>query len=737
MKLTQVRSYSGIAVLEAYISRAGMQGSIRSCLINEKHELHVGRSRRRNSAGENNDKVADKSTGQTVQCISRSSRPVHSTPSAIIYLEFALAETDAVGWAETASRAPWHVQSVARQILTAVLVLHSHDVVHAHLTPRTVVLLGEARAQLATRHVLVAHPGGADIAEEEFIAPEILRGESAPTPAGDMFSFAATLQWLHVVCADTDKLKRSRLSRASSLPDDELRRLIETLMADNPAKRLSAADALLHPYFQNSYMDRYIAGGDIVGQNEKLEALRDLLRQVRLEMRSLPGRRKIVVRRDRIVEDVLAHFCEQNVRTLHKRVTAVSHATNVSSNNPDATPPSFQSRHVEPIQHHITRYPLHVTFDGEAGVDEGGLTVEMFRIFFDGALEHAAGLFESSGGDVVLPRPAPKEPPSQRAAFLSKMEAFGRALVTACYEGCGAPPRLGPSMFKFLARGARHVSAGDGRALRDLQKFDPQLGASFEYMLTHAPEDGADWGLDFNDVPTAAESEQAQDSARRQPRPVTEANKHSFVVMKVRHVLTECRIDSLQALRRGFETALSELSPEASPFLKLFSSTDWRVMLSSDDDDLKPEQVIDSLKFVGFPRASLIPDALRRACESFSTDTLRRFLVFATGSPSLPRNSREFEIQVRSVLSRTEGPPVLIRFGPSRLRMHYQSRMFASFTLTCPITKIKEPSSLSSSLQSMNVVRVALRFGQLIRSCQEHLIESESSLTALRRVRSK
>ncbi|MEM6733878.1 MAG: hypothetical protein AAF658_20115 [Myxococcota bacterium] len=228
-------------------------------------------------------------------------------------------------------------------------------------------------------------------------------------------------------------------------------------------------------------------------------------------------------------------------------------------------------------------------------------------------------------------------------------------------------------MFKFLARGARHVSAGDGRALRDLQKFDPQLGASFEYMLTHTPENGADWGLDFDDVSAAAESEQAQDSARKhQPRAVTEANKHSFVVLKVRQVLTACRIDSLQALRRGFESALSELSPEASPFLKLFSSTDWRVMLSSDDDDLTPEQVIDALKFVGFPRGSFIPDVLRRACESFSTDTLRRFLVFATGSPSLPRDSREFEIQVSRVLSNTEGLPVSIRFEPSHVRMHYQ-----------------------------------------------------------------
>lgn len=558
-------------------------------------------------------------------------RPVRDKPSAMVYLEFALPETDGVGWASTASRAPWHVQSVARQILTAILVLHSRDVVHAHLSPRAVVLLGEARAQLATRHMLVAQPGEIEICDDDFTAPEVLRGETAPTTASDMYSFAATLRWLHMCStetAETRKLKRSRISRFSSLPDEELRRLLEALMATDPAKRPSAADALLHPYFQNSYMDRYIAGGDIVGPNEKLEALRDLVRQVRSEMRSLPGRREIMVRRDRIVEDVLNHFSEQNVRTLQGRARAARVATTTVT-----TPVGDRGSE----QNHVTRWPLRVTFDGEAGVDEGGLTVEMFRLFFERALEGSAGLFESSGGDVVLPRPAPKE---DTANFLGNMEAFGRALVTACYEGCGAPPKLGPSLFKFLARGARHVSAGDGRALRDLQKFDPQLGASLEYMLTHSPESGIDWGLDFDDVtPDAAHH------SPRQLRPVTEANKHSFVVLKVRHVLTGCRQDSLAALRRGFESALSELSPEASPFLKLFSSTDWRVMLSSDDDDLKAEQVIDAFRFFGFPRKSIIPDALRRTCQSFSTDSLRRFLVFTTGSPSLPRDTRDFQIQ--------------------------------------------------------------------------------------------
>ena len=42
-----------------------------------------------------------------------------------------------------------------------------------------------------------------------------------------------------------------------------------------------------------------------------------------------------------------------------------------------------------------------------------------------------------------------------------------------------------------------------------------------------------------------------------------------------------------------------------------------------------------------------MPDALRRSVRAFDKDSLRRFLVFATGSPGLP-SAPGFEIQVRA-----------------------------------------------------------------------------------------
>ena len=162
-------------------------------------------------------------------------------------------------------------------------------------------------------------------------------------------------------------------------------------------------------------------------------------------------------------------------------------------------------------------------------------------------------------------------------------------------------------------------------------------------MLARAPPDGQGWGLDFGDVSSSSDDGDAGGGARA----VTEANKHAFVVLKVRRALVGRRRDALEAIRRGFVAALRELSPEAAPFLKLFSSTDWRVLLCADDDRLTPDRVLDALAFVGWPKRSVVPDALRRSVRAFDKDSLRRFLVFATGSPGLP-SAPGFEIQVRA-----------------------------------------------------------------------------------------
>ena len=62
------------------------------------------------------------------------------------------------------------MQSVARQLLTALLVIHSNKLVHGHVSLSTVVLLDEQRAMLAWSYSLQSKNNW-----REFAAPEVLQ----------------------------------------------------------------------------------------------------------------------------------------------------------------------------------------------------------------------------------------------------------------------------------------------------------------------------------------------------------------------------------------------------------------------------------------------------------------------------------------------------------------------------------------------------------------------------------
>jgi hypothetical protein len=49
--------------------------------------------------------------------------------------------------------------------------------------------------------------------------------------------------------------------------------------------RPTAAQALMHPYFRSTFIERLQEEGEVVEQDRKLEAVRDLFNRVRLENR--------------------------------------------------------------------------------------------------------------------------------------------------------------------------------------------------------------------------------------------------------------------------------------------------------------------------------------------------------------------------------------------------------------------------------------------------------------------
>jgi hypothetical protein len=406
-----------------------------------------------------------------------------------------------------------------------------------------------------------------------------------------MFSFGVLLLFMHYPASLTSLIPGTPPILPTSC-DPELADLIRRLLVLNPSQRPTAAAVLMHPYFRGTFVERLMEEGEVVEQNRKLEAVRNLLHRVRSENHT--NLEKITVRRDNISDDVLSYFMNMNLSTI--------------------------------------RANIKVIFVGEVGVDEGGLLTEMFSAFFEDILSRTNDLFEFADSNdsygageetrttssVVLPRST-----GLSELQLEKLRAFGRAMIKTLYEGRRIGSRLSASVFKFIT--------GTAPDMRDLQFFDPATARSLQWMLATVGVD--EFGMHFEavDCPELGA--------------VTDANKAKFVRLKIDKVLVQSRRAQLTAIKTGFIEALNALSSDAAPFMSLLSHTDWRILLCGETAVSGP-QVVSVLKFTGFPKKSQVPQWLKEFILSSSDDHLRQFLVFVTGSPSVQSGSSAGKIEI-------------------------------------------------------------------------------------------
>lgn len=414
--------------------------------------------------------------------------------------------------------------------------------------------------------------------------------------------------------------------RIPSSAEPELTDLLEKLLSVDPALRPTANMALLHPFFRLTFAEKLLRDGEVVEQDRKLEAVRNMLHRCRHENRT--NIEKIVISRNNLVGDVLSYFKETPLEK-------------IKSN-------------------------LHVSFVGEPGVDEGGLLTELFTMFYDLVFQGEGQLFEgpqdseraSSGTYVANDFDTFEDPEDQihrsfhsvvlpstkggnNPTVLQNLRAFGRAMVKTLYEGRRIGSRLCPSVFKFIT--------STNPNMRDLQAFDRETARSLQWTLATIGVEG--YGLHF-------ESVNAPDLGL-----VNDSNKVKFVSMKIQQILVDSRKNQLLAIKAGFTEAMNALSEEASPFLSLLSHADWRVLLCG-ETAVNGSQIVSCLKFQGFPAKSNVPQWLKEIILSSSDDHLRQFLVFATGSPSIPTtfsstmlSSSRIEITVRCQ-SRSNALPI-------------------------------------------------------------------------------
>lgn len=265
---------------------------------------------------------------------------------------------------------------------------------------------------------------------------------------------------------------------------------------------------------------------------------------------------------------------------------------------------------------------LRCQFEGEQGIDAGGLSKEMFTLFFDQLFDLAhCTLFQSAAppeaGQSGPYLPQPLDPEGLHPEASLAFEGVGRVIAKALVDDIPVALPLAPSAYRYLLHGEDR----DRPTIHDYAAFDPESARSCLQILE--VEDSSCLCLSFEDV--GRPSDDAE---------VTNENRQDYVDTKITWELEGCRIAELRALRRGFTQATAELAAH----LALFSPPELMVLLRANGlPDLNPDEFLQNTDFTGFPAASRTPHHFKAAIRALPAVALRRLLRFITAQNSLPR----------------------------------------------------------------------------------------------------
>ena len=438
----------------------------------------------------------------------------------------------------------WQVQSAFQQLLQTLAVLHSTNIIAGVVDEvNTRVISGAIETSGSAAPLIEGTGGGASAAlppppictssnrggdavsseppqvvlcpvpistsmlrRQSVCAPELLGG-GAPTAASDIWAVGALLFEAAIGRAAVLRPGESAIGipAAAQRParrggiGDRLCLLLPALLARDPSARLRASEALGHPYFAVSLAPTLWAEqGLLVALQRKHEALAECIASMR---RGVNGRTwSLRVTRSLIISSVVEAFLA-----------------------------------VVPERNNALLRRLRVTFEGEAGVDAGGLTSEMYQSFFDALVSSDCALFECASGDgVVAPAFLPTQIRSESTELsltevTRAMEGIGRVIVKSLYDGQPIPPPFAPSLYKWLL--------GIPPNLHDLEAFDPMLGKgcrSLMEMVRAGDDDGIEaMMLDFGDVGGDEDEEVTLESCARYVQ-----SKVQYVILLVLYIAT-------------------------------------------------------------------------------------------------------------------------------------------------------------------------------------------------------
>jgi E3 ubiquitin-protein ligase HUWE1 len=280
---------------------------------------------------------------------------------------------------------------------------------------------------------------------------------------------------------------------------------------------------------------------------------------------------------------------------------------------------------------------LRVTFQGEQGIDAGGLTRDWLTAVVGELFNPDYALFSPTtfGRSYVPNRLSVVHPNS-----LGYFELAGRIIARALVDNCLLDAHLSQGFLKQLL--------GLKTGLREIQDVSVEIYESLLWILSNDPEDcGLTFAYEYN---LFGQTETIELVPEGHSISVTLENREEYVQCVVDQILKHEAPGQTQRLMKGFY----ELIPLEE--IRMFRPDELDLLICGvpeiDVDDLVASCEFSRPYSIAHPVIRMLIDVLR----SFSREQKAQFLLYVTGSSQMPAGGLR-NLANRAPLKITGGPP--------------------------------------------------------------------------------
>ncbi|KAK2981039.1 hypothetical protein RJ640_005931 [Escallonia rubra] len=267
---------------------------------------------------------------------------------------------------------------------------------------------------------------------------------------------------------------------------------------------------------------------------------------------------------------------------------------------------------------------LTVHFQGEEGIDAGGLTREWYQLLSRVIFDKGALLFTTVGSDSTF-QPNPNS--VYQTEHLSYFKFVGRVVGKALFDGQLLDVHFTRSFYKHIL--------GVKVTYHDIEAIDPDYFKNLKWMLENDISDILDltFSIDADEeklilYERAEVTDYELIPGGRNIR-VTEENKHEYVDLVAEHRLTTAIRPQINEFLNGFGEMVSR------DLISIFNDKELELLISGlpdiDLDDMRA-----NTEYSGYSAASPVIQWFWEVVQGFSKEDKARLLQFVTGTSKVP-----------------------------------------------------------------------------------------------------